>query len=159
MRVKRLGSTEPLSGKVILGMVMDGTMPTFYKISITPELVRAVESGEQPEQETVIHAYLPDRGTKTRGRYETVGQPLRYIYIKWVQCLNMLDSRRSQTRIVSTHHHRPFCHVEERVSLPNCMLLLLSGPGVTLVDNGPILTITIITSGLKNHNSKKHLKE
>jgi hypothetical protein len=59
MRVKRLG-TNPLTSKVMPGIVVDGTMPTFYKIPITPELVRAVESGERPEQETVVHAYHPE---------------------------------------------------------------------------------------------------
>ena len=39
---------------------MDGSMPTFYKIPVTPELVRAVESGERPEEETVVHAYRPE---------------------------------------------------------------------------------------------------
>ncbi|KAI0285415.1 hypothetical protein BGY98DRAFT_945822 [Russula aff. rugulosa BPL654] len=59
MRVKRLG-TNPLISKVMPGIVMDGTMPTFYKIPITPELVTAVESGECPEQETIVYAYRPE---------------------------------------------------------------------------------------------------
>jgi hypothetical protein len=60
MRVKRLG-TDPLTSKVMPGIVMDGTMPTFYKIPVTHELVRAVESGERPEEETtVVHAYRPE---------------------------------------------------------------------------------------------------
>ena len=58
-RVEHHG-TDPLTSKVMLGIVMDGTMPTFYKIPITAELVRAVESGKQPEQETVVHAYVPE---------------------------------------------------------------------------------------------------
>jgi hypothetical protein len=59
MRVKHLG-TEPLTSKVMPGIVMDGTMPTFYKIPITPELVTAVESGEHPEEDTIVHAYRPE---------------------------------------------------------------------------------------------------
>jgi hypothetical protein len=59
VRVKRLG-TNPLISKVMPGIVMNGTMPTFYKIPVTPELVRAVESVERPEEETVVHAYLPE---------------------------------------------------------------------------------------------------
>ena len=47
MRVKRFG-TDPLTSKVMPGIVMDGTMPTFYKIPITPELVTVVESGKRP---------------------------------------------------------------------------------------------------------------
>jgi hypothetical protein len=58
-RVEHLGA-DPLTSKVMPGMVMDGTMPTFYKIPITPELVTAVESGEQPDQETVVHVYRPE---------------------------------------------------------------------------------------------------
>ena len=59
MREKHLG-TDPLTSMVMPGIAMHGTMPTFYKIPITPELVRAVESGEQPEQETVVYAYRPE---------------------------------------------------------------------------------------------------
>jgi hypothetical protein len=59
MRVKRFG-TDPLTSKVMPGIVMDGTMPTFYKIPITPELVTAVESGKRPEEETIVHAYRPE---------------------------------------------------------------------------------------------------
>jgi len=59
MREKHLG-IDPLTSMVMPGIVMHGTMPTFYKIPITPELVRAVESGERPEQETVVHAYHPE---------------------------------------------------------------------------------------------------
>jgi hypothetical protein len=59
MRVKRLG-TDPLISKVMPGIVMKGSMPTFYKILVTPELVKAVESGERPEEETIVHAYRPE---------------------------------------------------------------------------------------------------
>ncbi len=48
---------------------MNGTMPMLYKIPITAELFRAVQSGEHPEQETVVHASLleiprPEEGMK-----------------------------------------------------------------------------------------------
>ena len=59
MRTKCLG-TNPLATKVMPGIVMDGTMPTFYKIPVTPELVRAIESGSRPEHETIVHAYRPE---------------------------------------------------------------------------------------------------
>lgn len=59
MRMERLRTT-PLASKVMPGIVMHGTMPTFYKIPITTELVKAVEAGEQPEQETVVHACVPE---------------------------------------------------------------------------------------------------
>ena len=45
-RVKHLG-TNPLISKVMPGIVMDGTMPTFYKIPVTAELVRAVDTQNQ----------------------------------------------------------------------------------------------------------------
>jgi hypothetical protein len=45
MRVKDFG-TDPLTSKVMPGIVMDCTMPTFYKIPITPEPITSVESGE-----------------------------------------------------------------------------------------------------------------
>jgi len=59
IRANRLG-TNPLTSKVMPGIVMNGSVPTFYKIPVTAELVRAVESGEHPEQETVVHAYRPE---------------------------------------------------------------------------------------------------
>ncbi len=58
-RVNHLG-INPLTSKVMPGIVMVDTMPSFYKIPVTPELVAAVESGIPPEEETVIHAYLPE---------------------------------------------------------------------------------------------------
>ena len=58
-RMKDLG-TDPIASKVMPGIVMDGSMPTFYKIPVTPELVRAVESGKRPEQETVLYACRPE---------------------------------------------------------------------------------------------------
>jgi len=79
MRAKRFG-TNPLASKVMPGIVMDGTMPTFYKIPITAELVRAVESGERPEQETVVHAYVPEVPTKVP-RPEEGMKPLDNRYI------------------------------------------------------------------------------
>jgi hypothetical protein len=58
-RVKHLG-TDPLTSKVMPGIVMDGTMPTFYKIPITTELVTSVESGDRPEQDTIVYTYRPE---------------------------------------------------------------------------------------------------
>jgi hypothetical protein len=59
MNAKHLG-TDPLTSKVMPGIVMDGTMPTFFKIPITTELVTAVGSGERPELDTTVHAYRPE---------------------------------------------------------------------------------------------------
>lgn len=51
---------DPLTGKVTPGIVMDGTMPTFYRIPITSELATAVESGEPPEEDTIVRPYRPE---------------------------------------------------------------------------------------------------
>jgi hypothetical protein len=51
---------DPLASKVMPGIVMDGTMPTFYKIPITPGLISAIEYGKRPEEETVVHRYRPE---------------------------------------------------------------------------------------------------
>ena len=51
--------TIPLPSMVMPGIVMDSTMPTFYKIPVTAQLVKAIEAGEQPKQETIIHMYHP----------------------------------------------------------------------------------------------------
>ena len=59
LRAKFFG-TDPITSKVMPGIVVDETMPTFYKIPITPELVAAVESGKRPEEETIVHAYCPE---------------------------------------------------------------------------------------------------
>ena len=58
MRIKR--GTNPLPSMVMPGIVMDGTMPTFYQIPVIAQLVKAIEAGEQPKQETIIHAYRPE---------------------------------------------------------------------------------------------------
>jgi hypothetical protein len=39
----------------IPGIVMVGTMPTFYKIDVTPALVEAVETAKYPAQTTIVH--------------------------------------------------------------------------------------------------------
>jgi hypothetical protein len=59
MNAKHLG-IDPLTSKVMSGILIDGSTPTFYKIPITTELVTAVESGERPQQDTIVHAYRPE---------------------------------------------------------------------------------------------------
>ena len=86
VRVKRLG-TNPLISKVMPGIVMNGTMPTFYKIPVTPELIRAVVSGERPEEETVVHAYRPEVPSPEEGM-----KPLdnRYIILSCFEAFRQL---------------------------------------------------------------------
>ena len=57
-RVRALG-LPILQNKVIPGITMKGTMPIFYKIPVTTELVHAVQLGEYPVQETVVYAHVP----------------------------------------------------------------------------------------------------
>jgi len=58
IRVRNL-RLEPLRNTVIPGITMQGTMPTFYKIPVTADLVRAVQLGEYPAQETIVYAHVP----------------------------------------------------------------------------------------------------
>ncbi len=57
-RTSRLG--DILVDQVMAGIVMRGTMPVFYKIPITAQLVDAVSRGMKPEQETIVDAYIPE---------------------------------------------------------------------------------------------------
>lgn len=52
---------EPaLTSKVIAGITMLGTAPSFYKIPVTQELVSAVELGEYPATPTTVTMHVPD---------------------------------------------------------------------------------------------------
>ena len=55
----RILMLAPLQSKVIPGITMKGTMPTFYRIPVTADLVRAVQLGEYPAQETIVYAHTP----------------------------------------------------------------------------------------------------
>ncbi|KAH9916662.1 uncharacterized protein B0H18DRAFT_1037978 [Fomitopsis serialis] len=57
-RLRTLGR-DTIASKLIPGITMKGTMPVFYKIPVTSDLVRAVQLGEYPAQETVVYAHLP----------------------------------------------------------------------------------------------------
>ncbi|KAH9828701.1 uncharacterized protein C8Q71DRAFT_457732 [Rhodofomes roseus] len=57
-RIRCLGASA-LASEVICGIIMKGTMPTFYRIPITLDLVRAVQMGEYPARETVVFAHVP----------------------------------------------------------------------------------------------------
>ncbi|KAH9966458.1 hypothetical protein BC827DRAFT_1264446 [Russula dissimulans] len=73
-RVRALG-LPTLQNQVIPGITMKGTMPIFYKILITTELVRAVQLGEYPAHETVVYAHLPAVPRPAR-RYSEGMKPL-----------------------------------------------------------------------------------
>jgi len=77
-RERTLGLT-PLQSKIIPGITMKGTAPTFYKIPVTTTLVNAVATGTYPQQETVVYAHIPD-----------VPRPAR----RWSEGMKPLDNRR-----------------------------------------------------------------
>ncbi|PBK67270.1 hypothetical protein ARMSODRAFT_889451 [Armillaria solidipes] len=51
---------DPLDSKVIPGVIMVGTSPSFFKIPVTQELTRCVESGQFPHTPTIITGHVPD---------------------------------------------------------------------------------------------------
>ena len=50
---------DPLDHDIIPGIIMVGTMPKFYKIPVSIELVDAVRDGTFPELETVVRSFTP----------------------------------------------------------------------------------------------------
>jgi len=68
-------AVDPVQSKVIPGITMKGTMPAFYKIPVTADLVRAVQFGEYPAQETIVYAHVPIVPRPTR-RYSEGMRPL-----------------------------------------------------------------------------------
>ncbi|KAH8993684.1 hypothetical protein EDB92DRAFT_1852742 [Lactarius akahatsu] len=50
---------EPIRAKIIPGIVIFGTTPTFYKISVTQDLVDAVEGARYPANPTIVHKLIP----------------------------------------------------------------------------------------------------
>jgi len=57
-RVHILGQ-EPILMKVIPGITLTGSSPTFFKVPVTKELADAVEFGVYPATQTVVYAHLP----------------------------------------------------------------------------------------------------
>lgn len=74
MHIRSLG-LNPLSGTLIPGIKMEGTMPIFYKILVTTELVRAVQLRKYPTQSAIVHAHLPEVLRPVR-RYSESMKPL-----------------------------------------------------------------------------------
>jgi hypothetical protein len=58
MCLERIGMPT-IQAKMIPGITMVGSMPTFYKIPITQDLVNAVETGQYPEKPTIVHKLIP----------------------------------------------------------------------------------------------------
>ncbi|KAN0134375.1 hypothetical protein V8E53_007873 [Lactarius tabidus] len=49
-----------ITSKVMPGIIMNGTMPTFYKIPVTANLVCNVLQGTYPSEPTIVSVYVPD---------------------------------------------------------------------------------------------------
>jgi len=56
----RILNEPALVSKVIAGITMLGTAPTFFKIPVTQDLVSAVELGRYPPTPTVVTMHVPD---------------------------------------------------------------------------------------------------
>ena len=54
LRLQRIGKPT-VQARMIPGIIMIGSTPRFYKIPITQDFVRAVETGQYPEQPTTVH--------------------------------------------------------------------------------------------------------
>jgi hypothetical protein len=50
---------EPIRVKTIPGITVIGSTPTFYKITITQDLVEAVETAQYPANPTTVHKLVP----------------------------------------------------------------------------------------------------
>ncbi|KIM92408.1 hypothetical protein PILCRDRAFT_810464 [Piloderma croceum F 1598] len=50
----------PLDIKIMAGITMTGTAPTFFKIPVTLELIKAVQRGEYPATPTVVAMHRPN---------------------------------------------------------------------------------------------------
>ena len=68
----------PLPSKIMSGITMKGTAPTFYKIFITTELVASVAGGVYPATPTIVYAHIP-----------TIPRPNR----RWSEGMKPLDNR------------------------------------------------------------------
>ena len=58
IRLQRIGM-QPIQAKIIPGITMIGSTPTFYKITITQNLVEAIETAQYPANPTTMHKLVP----------------------------------------------------------------------------------------------------
>jgi len=56
---------DSIQSKVVPGIILRGSLPIFYKVLVTSELAKAVESGEYPASRTIVHAYVPSLPSPT----------------------------------------------------------------------------------------------
>ena len=58
--VRGIHGGAPLDIKVMTGITMTGTTPTFFKIPVTLELADAIERGDYPANPTVVAMHSPE---------------------------------------------------------------------------------------------------
>jgi len=58
-RTRDLLGLDPLDVKVMAGITMTGTSPTFFKIPVTLELIGAIQRGEYPATPTIVVMHRP----------------------------------------------------------------------------------------------------
>ncbi|KAG6373103.1 hypothetical protein JVT61DRAFT_6705 [Boletus reticuloceps] len=64
-RIRRMCGDDPLDRQTIPGIQLTGTYPTFYKVTVTEALVRAIREGTDPDEETIVYAHCPDLAAHT----------------------------------------------------------------------------------------------
>ncbi|KAA1478235.1 hypothetical protein DENSPDRAFT_845404 [Dentipellis sp. KUC8613] len=57
---RELSGRRAIAPKIMPGLVMAGTLPTFFKIPITAQLLDAVHEGTYPAEPTVVSMHIPD---------------------------------------------------------------------------------------------------
>jgi len=57
---RRSVGLDPWNSKVIPGIILTGTSPSFFKIPVTQELVQSVGRGQYPSTPTIITGHVPD---------------------------------------------------------------------------------------------------
>jgi hypothetical protein len=59
MAIFRINDILLICSQIIPGIVMSGTLPTFFKIPVTRQLVTAIEFGHSPAHMTKVAVHLP----------------------------------------------------------------------------------------------------
>ncbi|KXN86848.1 hypothetical protein AN958_09584, partial [Leucoagaricus sp. SymC.cos] len=94
-RLRCVGRPAPTQ-QVLFGITMAGTAPIFYRVLVTEKLLRALEHGPYPEEETVVLRFVPP--VPTMNSYLTSGmRPLENRRIVF-RCFERLEAL-----IVSLH--------------------------------------------------------
>jgi len=60
IRRKTALNLPPLEFRLMAGITMIGTFPTFFKIPVTSELLQAIELGNYPVMPTIVAMHVPD---------------------------------------------------------------------------------------------------